>query len=75
MVGEDGKEMVIKHVMVPTQKEIEEMIVERKKQYLLEKFVGSIWETDNIVFIFVIFPNWNLESVDKMRFSGQFSGF
>lgn len=42
MIGEDGKEMVIKHVMVPTQKEIEEMIVERKKQYLLEKFVGDI---------------------------------
>ncbi|KAI1723324.1 isy1-like splicing family domain-containing protein [Ditylenchus destructor] len=38
--GEDGKEMIIKHVMVPSQKEIEEMIVERKKQYLLEKFAG-----------------------------------
>lgn len=39
-MGEDGREMIIKHVMVPSQKEIEEMIVERKKQYLLEKFVG-----------------------------------
>ena len=40
VVGEDGREMIIKHVMVPSQREIEEMIVERKKQYLLEKFVG-----------------------------------
>lgn len=39
-MGEDGREMIIKHVMVPSQTEIEEMIVERKKQYLLEKFVG-----------------------------------
>ncbi|KAL3084967.1 hypothetical protein niasHS_010036 [Heterodera schachtii] len=38
VIGEDGKEMIIKHVMVPSQSEIEEMIVERKKQYLLEKF-------------------------------------
>jgi hypothetical protein len=38
VIGEDGKEMVIKHVMVPSQTEIEEMIVERRKQYLLEKF-------------------------------------
>jgi len=40
VVGEDGKEMIIKHVLVPSQKEIEEMIVERKKQFLLDKFVG-----------------------------------
>ncbi|CAK5007585.1 unnamed protein product [Meloidogyne enterolobii] len=40
VMGEDGREMVIKHVMVPSQAEIEEMIVERKKQYLLEKFAG-----------------------------------
>lgn len=40
VMGEDGREMIIKHVMVPSQKEIEEMIVERKKQYLLEKFLG-----------------------------------
>jgi pre-mRNA-splicing factor ISY1 len=40
VLGDDGKEMVIKHVMVPTQKEIEEMIIERKKQYLLDKFLG-----------------------------------
>lgn len=39
-MGEDGHKMVIKHVMVPSQAEIEEMIVERKKQYLLEKFAG-----------------------------------
>lgn len=38
--GEDGKEMIIKHVMVPSQKEIEEILVERKKQHLLEKFLG-----------------------------------
>ncbi|KAF7633205.1 AP-2 complex subunit alpha [Meloidogyne graminicola] len=38
VMGEDGREMIIKHVMVPSQTEIEEMIVERKKQYLLEKF-------------------------------------
>jgi len=38
VMGEDGREMIIKHVMVPSQSEIEEMIVERKKQYLLEKF-------------------------------------
>ena len=37
-MGEDGREMIIKHVMVPSQSEIEEMIVERKKQYLLEQF-------------------------------------
>jgi hypothetical protein len=37
-MGEDGREMIIKHVMVPSQSEIEQMIVERKKQYLLEKF-------------------------------------
>jgi hypothetical protein len=33
--------MIIKHVMVPSQAEIEEMIVERKKQHLLTKFVGG----------------------------------
>ena len=38
VMGEDGREMIIKHVMVPSQSEIEEMIVERKKQYLLEQF-------------------------------------
>lgn len=38
---EQGRPMVVKHVMVPSQAEIEEMIVERKKQYLLEKFVGT----------------------------------
>lgn len=38
VIGEDGREMIIKHVMVPSQTEIEEMIVERRKQYLLEKF-------------------------------------
>lgn len=41
VMGEDGKEMIIKHVMVPSQAEIEEMIVERKKQYLLEQFAGE----------------------------------
>ncbi|KAI6190255.1 hypothetical protein M3Y97_00097300 [Aphelenchoides bicaudatus] len=30
--GEDGREMIIRHVMVPSQKDIEEMIIERKKQ-------------------------------------------
>jgi len=38
VIGEDGRELVIKHVMVPSQTEIEQMIVERRKQYLLEKF-------------------------------------
>jgi len=41
VMGEDGREMIIKHVMVPSQSEIEQMIVERKKQHLLEKFVGE----------------------------------
>ncbi|CAD5232941.1 unnamed protein product [Bursaphelenchus xylophilus] len=41
VLGDDGREMIIKHVMVPSQKDIEEMIVERKKQALLAKFVGG----------------------------------
>lgn len=39
VVGEDGKQMTIKHVLVPTQADIEEMIMERKKQELIEKYL------------------------------------
>lgn len=31
--------MTIRHVMVPTQKDIEEMILERKKQALRDKYL------------------------------------
>ncbi|EYC18937.1 hypothetical protein Aduo_016265 [Ancylostoma duodenale] len=41
VVGEDGKQMTIKHVLVPSQKDIEEMIIERKKQELIEKYLSS----------------------------------
>uniref|UniRef100_A0A1I7XG59 Envelope-like protein n=1 Tax=Heterorhabditis bacteriophora TaxID=37862 RepID=A0A1I7XG59_HETBA len=42
VVGEDGKRMTIRHVMVPSQKDIEEMILERKKQALIDKYLGNI---------------------------------
>ncbi|KAK0411161.1 hypothetical protein QR680_005520 [Steinernema hermaphroditum] len=41
VLGEDGKEVVIKHVVVPSQAEVEAALVERKKQFLLDQFVGS----------------------------------
>ncbi|TKR86416.1 hypothetical protein L596_011012 [Steinernema carpocapsae] len=41
VTGKDGKEAVIKHVAVPTQEEVEAALVERKKQFLLDQFVGS----------------------------------
>lgn len=40
VVGEDGKQMTIKHVLVPSQADIEEMIMERKKQELIEKYLS-----------------------------------
>ncbi|VDL66372.1 unnamed protein product, partial [Nippostrongylus brasiliensis] len=39
VVGEDGKQMTIKHVLVPSQSDIEEMIIERKKKELMEKYL------------------------------------
>lgn len=40
VVGEDGKRMTIRHVMVPSQKDIEDMILDRKKKALLEKYLS-----------------------------------
>ncbi|KAH7731344.1 Protein F53B7.3 [Aphelenchoides avenae] len=37
VIGEDGREMVIRHVIVPSQQEIEQLIAERKKQDLMER--------------------------------------
>ncbi|PAV88785.1 hypothetical protein WR25_12863 isoform B [Diploscapter pachys] len=41
VVGEDGERMVIRHVMVPSQNDIEDMLLERKKQALREKYLGE----------------------------------
>ncbi|CAJ0568493.1 unnamed protein product, partial [Mesorhabditis spiculigera] len=41
VVGEDGKKVEIRHVMVPTLKDIEESLLESKKQQLLEKYLGE----------------------------------
>ncbi|XGW01357.1 hypothetical protein V3C99_013925, partial [Haemonchus contortus] len=41
VVGEDGKQMTIRHVLVPTQSDIEEMIIERKKRELMEKYLAT----------------------------------
>ncbi|GMR59011.1 hypothetical protein PMAYCL1PPCAC_29206, partial [Pristionchus mayeri] len=40
VVGEDGRKMTIRHVMVPSQEDIEEIILERKKQALIDKFLS-----------------------------------
>uniref|UniRef100_A0A158Q7C5 Pre-mRNA-splicing factor ISY1 homolog n=1 Tax=Elaeophora elaphi TaxID=1147741 RepID=A0A158Q7C5_9BILA len=42
LIGDDGKKTFIQHVVVPTQKEIENLILERKKAQLFEKYVGNI---------------------------------
>lgn len=36
--GEDGREMIIKHVMLPSQAEIEAMIAERRKDMPREDY-------------------------------------
>ncbi|KAK6041348.1 Isy1-like splicing family protein [Cooperia oncophora] len=41
VVGEDGKQMTIRHVLVPSQSDIEEMIIERKKRELMEKYLAT----------------------------------
>ncbi|VDK44973.1 unnamed protein product [Anisakis simplex] len=41
LIGDDGKETFVQHVVVPSQKEIEELILQRKKAQLYEKFVAS----------------------------------
>lgn len=40
-MGEDGREMTIRHVVVPTQQEIEALILARKKQALLDKYIAD----------------------------------
>uniref|UniRef100_A0A1I7V4R3 Pre-mRNA-splicing factor ISY1 n=1 Tax=Caenorhabditis tropicalis TaxID=1561998 RepID=A0A1I7V4R3_9PELO len=39
VVGEDGRPMTIRHVLFPTQKDIEEMLLEQKKQELMAKYL------------------------------------
>uniref|UniRef100_A0A914WC53 ISY1 splicing factor-like protein n=1 Tax=Plectus sambesii TaxID=2011161 RepID=A0A914WC53_9BILA len=41
IIGEDGKPTYIQHVPVPSQKDIEEALLERKKAELLEKYVNE----------------------------------
>uniref|UniRef100_A0A183EJB6 ABC transporter ATP-binding protein n=1 Tax=Gongylonema pulchrum TaxID=637853 RepID=A0A183EJB6_9BILA len=41
LISEDGKKTFIQHVVVPSQKEIESLILGRKKALLFEKYVGS----------------------------------
>lgn len=41
IVSEDGKETFVQHVVVPSQKEIEELILQRKKAQLYEKFLSN----------------------------------
>ncbi|CAI4231554.1 unnamed protein product [Auanema sp. JU1783] len=40
VVGEDGRNMTIRHAMVPSQKEIEELILDRKKQTLIDRYLS-----------------------------------
>lgn len=39
VVGEDGRPMTIRHVLIPTQKDIEVMLLEQKKQELMDKYL------------------------------------
>ncbi|EGT41116.1 hypothetical protein CAEBREN_08168 [Caenorhabditis brenneri] len=39
VIGEDGRPMTIRHVLLPTQQDIEEMLLEQKKQELLAKYL------------------------------------
>ncbi|OZC12112.1 Isy1-like splicing family protein [Onchocerca flexuosa] len=41
LIGDDGKKTFIQHVVVPSQKEIENLILERKKAQLFDRYVGS----------------------------------
>ncbi|CAJ0961110.1 unnamed protein product, partial [Mesorhabditis belari] len=41
ILGEDGRKMAIRHVMVPTLKDVEEALLESKKQQMLEKYLGE----------------------------------
>lgn len=46
MVGEDGKETFVQHVMVPSQKDIEILILQKKKAQLYEKFIPDMKPDD-----------------------------
>ncbi|CAO4379564.1 Protein CBG23070 [Caenorhabditis briggsae] len=39
VIGEDGRPMTIRHVLLPTQQDIEEMLLEQKKQELMNKYL------------------------------------
>lgn len=39
VIGEDGRPMTIRHVLLPTQQDIEEMLLEQKKQELMAKYL------------------------------------
>ncbi|CAD6193723.1 unnamed protein product [Caenorhabditis auriculariae] len=39
VVGDDGRPMTIRHVLIPSQQDIEEVLLEQKKQELLFKYV------------------------------------
>uniref|UniRef100_A0A8R1HFL8 Pre-mRNA-splicing factor ISY1 homolog n=1 Tax=Caenorhabditis japonica TaxID=281687 RepID=A0A8R1HFL8_CAEJA len=39
VVGEDGRPMTIRHVLLPSQADIEEMLLEQKKQELMAKYL------------------------------------
>ncbi|CAI2354686.1 unnamed protein product [Caenorhabditis sp. 36 PRJEB53466] len=39
VIGEDGRPMTIRHVLLPSQSDIEEMLLEQKKQELLAKYL------------------------------------
>ncbi|CAB3397581.1 unnamed protein product [Caenorhabditis bovis] len=39
VIGDDGRPMTIKHVLIPTQQDIEEMLLEQKKQELMAKYL------------------------------------
>jgi len=40
VMGEDGSRMAIRHVVVPTQEEVESLILARKKQALVDKYLA-----------------------------------
>ncbi|VDD88225.1 unnamed protein product [Enterobius vermicularis] len=46
LVGEDGKETFVQHVMVPSQKDIEILILQKKKAQLYEKFIPDMKPDD-----------------------------
>lgn len=42
VIGEDGRPMIIRHVLLPSQADVEEMILEQKKQELMAKYLDWI---------------------------------